>query len=178
MNITEVQLQKLMDLTHVSREDAYAALLATEGDLLDALLWLEREGKCIHTGVGRYSTASGVDHGEPVQEEHASEGGTSPLEAPEIEGWKDTLFHLFHLLVDNRLEAWNRNDPDRVIECPLAAALVLLLLNWWVVAGVLLVGMVLNWRYRLVGPQMEGVGVRDALDRVMAWLSSLKSPLK
>lgn len=178
MHITEAQLEKLINLTHVSRADAQAALLATEGDLLDALLWLEREGKCVHTGVGRYSTASGVDPIQPAPEEPTPEGSSGNLEAPEIQGWKDTLFHLFHLLVDNRLEAWNRDHPERVIQCPLAAAVVLLLLNWWVVAGVLLVGIVLNWRYRLVGPQIEENAVRHMAQRFLRWLSHLGISLK
>lgn len=173
MNWTDDTLQKLINLTGVSREDAQAALEAADGDPLEALLWLERTGKCAHTGVGRYSTAAGETQDQPEPEEAADDGGEPTLDAPSIEGWKDTLFHLFHLLVDNRLEAWHRDDPERVIQCPLAAALVLLLLNWWVVAGVLLLGLALHWRYRLVGPQMERGPGREAMDQALEWLSRL-----
>ena len=51
MNVTREQIERLMDHAGVSYEDAQAALEASDGDLLDALVWLERMGKIPSSGV-------------------------------------------------------------------------------------------------------------------------------
>ena len=116
MNVTREQIERLMDHAGVSYEDAQAALEASDGDLLDALVWLERMGKIPSSGVHSCATDPRV---EPE---------TPDMEAEEVldqEEPDDVLHTVWRWLVDNRLEVYRRDNRARVLECPLAALLAL-----------------------------------------------------
>ncbi|MDR2487794.1 MAG: hypothetical protein LBD12_07495, partial [Clostridiales Family XIII bacterium] len=59
MDVTLEQIDALKKRANVSYEEARAALEGTEGDLLEALIILEREGKTKHRAAG-YSTNGSV----------------------------------------------------------------------------------------------------------------------
>ena len=146
MNVTREQIERLMDHAGVSYEDAQAALEASDGDLLDALVWLERMGKIPSSGVHSCATDPRV---EPE---------TPDMEAEEVldqEEPDDVLHTVWRWLVDNRLEVYRRDNRARVLECPLAALLALIVLAWWLVVSVC---------GAPSGTQQDGAG-RDGEDR-------------
>ena len=56
--ITLEQVEHIKRTANVSYEDAREALVQADGDLLDAMIWLERQGKT-RGGVSSYSTKDG-----------------------------------------------------------------------------------------------------------------------
>lgn len=159
MNVTREQIERLKEHAGVSYEDAQAALEASDGDLLDALVWLERMGKIPSSGVHSYATDPRV---EPEPAEAAAEE-----EPPGQEPFSYTLYNLWKWLVDNRLEAYRRNHPDRVLECPIAALVALIVLAWWLVAILLVVGFLFGWRYRFVGPHLgRSQTVQEVMEKI------------
>lgn len=158
MNRTETLIQRLSAHAGVSQADAQAALEACDGDLLDALVWLERQGIIPEAGVCTYSTKDGITT-EPVSEEPAEP------EAPrKKENW---IVMAWNWLVDNRLEVYRTDTESRSMECPMAALLALLILAWWVVVLLLLVGFLMGWRYRLVGPNLgKNEIVQDVMEKL------------
>ena len=158
MNVTREQIERLMDHAGVSYEDAQAALEASDGDLLDALVWLERMGKIPSSGVHSCATDPRV---EPE---------TPDMEAEEVldqEEPDDVLHTVWRWLVDNRLEVYRRDNRARVLECPLAALLALIVLAWWLVAILLVVGFFFGWRYRFVGPHLgRSKAVQDVMEKI------------
>ena len=58
MKVSREQIERLRDHAGVSYEDAQAALEASGGDQLDALVWLEQAGKIPSSGV--HSCTSGA----------------------------------------------------------------------------------------------------------------------
>lgn len=145
MSQIEQQVAHLCAHTGVSPLQARAALEACNGDLLDALVWLEQQGIIAAAGVYAYSTKDGVTAESPSQTTPESEP------APKKQNW---LLIVWNWLVDNRLEAYQKGSDDRSMECPIAALLAMLALAWWVVALLLAVGFFLGWRYRLAGPNL------------------------
>ena len=128
----EQQMERLCAHTGVSPEQAETALEACDGDLLDALVWLEQQGIiAAAAGVCTYSTKDGVTVEPPSQKE------PEPEPSKEKRNW---LLMVWNWLVDNRLEAYRRDSDDRSMECPMAALLAMLALAWWVVALLLVVG--------------------------------------
>lgn len=154
MKQTEEKLNRLQSLTGVTLHQAEAALHAAKGDLLEALIWLEDAGFITSAGVGRYSTAGAP---QPPQEELSSAQAPSLL-MPEKrpESVKDWLKWLWMFLISNRLEAYKKYDPSRQIQCPMGVLIALVIIAWYAVAGVLILGICLGWRYRLAGPQLGG----------------------
>lgn len=78
--------------------------------------------------------------------------GGEAAASPEPE--PDGLRVLWKWLVDNRLEAYRRDNRARVLECPIAVLAALIFLAWWLVAILLVVGFFFGWRYRFVGPHL------------------------
>ena len=158
MNVAREQIERLKDHAGVSYEDAQAALEASDGDLLDALVWLERMGKIPSSGVHSWATDPRVEAKPPEMEAE---------ETPRQEKPADPLRTVWRWLVDNRLEAYRRDNQARVLECPVAALLALIVLAWWLVAILLGVGFLFGWRYRFVGPHLgRSKTVRDVMERI------------
>lgn len=149
MEITTEKIERLCRLTGVFYFQAEDALREADGVLLDALALLEQQGLIESDGVGRYSTAGALQESEPPRRRREPE----PLPRPR--NLREWLRWGWGCLLNNRLEASRRDDPARQIQCPIGVLLVLLIIAWYAVVGVLALGMLLGWRYRLAGPQLE-----------------------
>ena len=159
MNVTQEQIERLKHHAGVSYEDAQAALEASDGDQLDALVWLEQAGKIPASGVHRCATDPRVEPEEPEPFQ------TAETDAEQIP--KNGLHTVWKWLVDNRLEAYRRDNHARVLECPMAALLALIVLAWWLVAILLVVGFFFGWRYRFVGPHLgRSQAVQDVMEKI------------
>ena len=77
LEVTLELVEQLRQHANVSFADAKAALEHTDGDLLEALIWLEQQGKIDLAGVGSYHT--GPDAPNPRQ---APPRATSGLKFP------------------------------------------------------------------------------------------------
>lgn len=155
MKLTEEKRHRLQSLTGVTQKQAEEALHAANGDLLEALLWLEDAGFITSAGVGRYSTAGAPQsHQEGLPANQPNSSSLIPEDRPDsFTGW---LKWLWMFLISNRLEAYQKYDPSRQIQCPLGVLIALVIIAWYAVAGVLILGICLGWRYRLGGPQLGG----------------------
>lgn len=65
--ITLEQVEHLKRTADVSYDDAREALIQADGDLLEAMIWLERQGKT-QGGVSSYSTREGQSAGPQVEQ--------------------------------------------------------------------------------------------------------------
>jgi hypothetical protein len=62
--ITIEQVEKIRERANVSYEDARAALEATDGDMLEAMIHLEKQGKIPGPKTSSYNTATGATYNE------------------------------------------------------------------------------------------------------------------
>ena len=176
MKLTEEKIRQIQELTGVTPEQAEQALSAANGDGLEALLWLQQSHIIENAGVGYYSTAVTPTYGTgthlPVQrepEEHRDELPST------FTGWVQWIWRF---LVSNRLEAYRKYDETRKIECPLGALIALLIIAWYVVVGVLMVGIFLGWRYRFAGPQMGGQKINRVVNQIDDWAENARDDVK
>lgn len=159
MKLTQEKLDHLGQLTGLGADVCREALQRVNGDELEALEWLEQRGSIADAGLGRYSTAENkAQPGVVLTPMRSARRARRVSDTPLSLGEKLWLF-----FVGNRLVAWHRKDQSRRMECPLGALLTLLLIAWYVVAGVLLLGLVLGWRYRMEGPQLGADRLRALL---------------
>ncbi len=157
MNVTQEQIERLKNHAGVSYEDAKAALEACDGDLLDALSWLEQQGKVASSGLHSYTTDGKA---EPEEEAKATESTCGN----ETQNGFQTIWKW---LIDNRLEVYRRDNQVRVLECPMAVLLALILLAWWLVVILLVGGFFFGWRYRFEGPHLgRNQTVQDVMEKI------------
>ncbi len=175
--ITLEQVERLRSLADVSYADAKAALEAADGELLNALIWLEQEGKIPAAGVSGYSTRTQEGAGGPSAASGRVDGASAAARSAEQEEARRREYEqrkeqartawrtIRHWLVDNRLEAYHR-PSGRELQIPVLVALVLLVLAFWLVPVLLIAGYFLGWRYRLAGPDLGREDVNQVMDNI------------
>lgn len=175
MDITLEKVEKLREKTGVSYEEAKAALLRNGGDLLEALIDLERQGRPDAPQPGGfYSTKAGGTDEDPCQlvlfPQGSGKGGKN--------GWTDgakfwsfdEIWQAFRDLlrrsVTNQFEIWR---SDRLItSMPVLVLLFLAVFFFWLTLPLLIVALFFGFRYRFRGPDLG----KDAVNKVMEGVST------
>ncbi|NLU42964.1 MAG: ubiquitin [Firmicutes bacterium] len=143
------QIEKLREKANVTYEEAKSALDAANGDLLDALILLEKQGKVEPpAGGGFYSSAKGAtevvtEKANDKQERRSSAG----------ESFGDVLDRIgkFCISVINKGNAINlevRKNSETKARCPLTVLVLLLIFAPWITLPLIIVGLVLGYQYR------------------------------
>ncbi len=160
-------VQKLVEKTGVSYADACEALDKTNGNLLDAALLLEENGK-IEKKSGSYSTAAEASHENGKADREAPKPEITPdkaekREARTAEGEKIKNFfrRVWRFLLDNRVIAVN-NSGRQVINMPVLFAAILMISLFWLIVILLLISLIKGWQYSFEGPQLGNENVNEA----------------
>lgn len=165
-------VEKLAQKAGVSYEDAKMALEACNWDMLDALVYLEKLGK---TGYGAawYST----DGPEP--------DGTVFEEVPPRD--KDTTFGelcgKFFGFIGRLIEKGNQNYLDvthkgkHVLSISMTVLVLLLILGFWVIIPLMIVGLFFQFQYHFRGTGSEE-DINNILDKASNAAESVKREMK
>lgn len=161
------QVEKLRERANVSYDEAKAALDAANGDLLEALIYLEKHGKVRPPeGNGYYSSsAAGADSGR----EPGSRSPDRGQSGGESFGALLRRFGRFCLKVlrkgnENTFEV--RKDGEVKASFPVTVLVLLLIFTFWVTLPLLIIGLFFGLRYRFQGPDLGGEKVNGAMDSV------------
>lgn len=154
--MTEIEkIEKLIEKTGISEEEARATLEQNGWDLLDSIIALEREGK-VHGSTAQHSTKA--EEAAPAEEENQrsrfSENAAS-----------------FRNQVRNILRIGNQNHfvihhkDNQVLSMPVTILVILVLcLNAWGLIA-LAAGLFFGLRYSIVGRELGKPAVNDAMDK-------------
>lgn len=190
MSVTLEQVEQLRAHAAVSYEEARRALEACDGDLLDALILLEREGRIPpgrragrffhHPARGRpgaaalraHPGAGGVREGrEAVLGAAVTAGGHRGRE--ERGSWRARLRELLAAAVDllrhctvNQFEVWR--NGERMTALPVLILILLVLVAYWISLPLLVVGLFFGCKYRFSGPDLDKNRVGEVVNQVSA----------
>lgn len=164
--VTLEQVEKLKERANVSYDEAKAALEATGGDLLEALIYLEKQGKVkAPKGNGFYSSEGETpqrDKEYAYKEERAAQRGES------FSG----LIKRFGRFCLRLIQKGNRNvfEVLKGNECkasiPVTVLALLLIFAFWVTLPLMIIGLFFGLRYRFRGPDLGKDSVNRAMDSV------------
>ncbi|MDR0917424.1 MAG: hypothetical protein LBN02_09605 [Oscillospiraceae bacterium] len=168
------KIEKISKATNVSVEDAAAAFEATGGDMLDAILLLERlnetqtqndaarDGRTINTGA-RTSKKRGkrADDGDDHARGYRVDGHDASNALVELGRF---LLRIIDVLNKNFLEVWRHGKL--LIALPISVIALLLILWFWGVALIIIVAMFFGWRYKFSGEQLGRDEVNNVVDHV------------
>lgn len=165
--ITFEKVEKLREYAGISYEEAKKELEKTNGDLLEAVVNLEKEGKIKEPETnGYYKSSDKVDKEKSAknnlsQSEKEKRGSNFTETLKNIMGW-----------VKKIIEIGNTNNfkiikgDNLILEIPLTAFALLLFFTFWILIPALVIGLVLGYRYNLGGPDLEQTKVNKAMDSV------------
>lgn len=157
-------VEKLRAHADVGYEEARAALEETEWDLLDAVVLLERQGKT-RPGGASYTTRE-----KPREEERpCGRRRDCHHHADRFFAW---LGDLFTKGSRNMLEV--SRGGSVVMTIPVLVFVLLLVLAFWIVIPLLIIGLFCGCRFALRGPEVE----REEVNRVIGKASDMAEDIK
>ena len=177
--------EKLREKADVSFTEAKEALIAADGDILDALIFLENRGKATVPSGGGYFTGSGVpsQYGESQQGESWTagygEGGSGSGGAGNSESFKSAMKKLGKFIVmlfdkgnKNYLDA--AKDGRQVFSCPVSIAVILFVCFFWLMVPMFVISLFCGLRYSFRGNDLG----KESVNRVMDSASSTVNEIK
>jgi hypothetical protein len=157
------KVEKLREKADVSFAEAKEALDNANGDILDALIYLEKQGKSTIPAGGGYYSEEGASSGgyqyPPGGENHYQRRGETFSEM--MKRFGRFLLKLLNKGNTNFLDA-TKGDA-LMFSCPVTAVIVLVLFFFWVTIPLFVISLFFGYRYRFRG---EDLG-RDSVNAVM-----------
>ena len=170
-------VEKLRERANVSYDEAKAALDACGDDLLEAMIYLEKQGKVVPpTGGGCYSTgvASGPAHTAGNDGRKGHNGGESFTDAVKrFFRWCGKIINKGNT---NMFQVWY--EDKIVTTVPVTVLVLLLVFCFWVSIPLLIVGLFCGCRYRFSGRELEKTPVNDFMDTAASAADSIKTEVK
>jgi len=168
------QVERLREKAAVSFEDAKAALDASGGDLLDALIWLEKQGKIKPPASGGFysSRDEGESESESAQNESARKESRGESFSDMIKRFGRFCARLIHKGNSNYFEV--KKDGKLILSVPVTVLALSLIFAFWIVLPLLVLGLFLGCRYYFRGQDLG----RESVNRVMDTASEAAESIK
>lgn len=168
-------VEKLREHTGVSYEDARDALKAANGDLLEALIYLERQGKLKDTQkTGHYKSSSKSDY---------TADGNFGFDDNKTNGFIAALKKIGKAIV-YIIEKGNKNSLEvnrkkkHILSLPLTVVVLLLLVAFWLVVPLMVIGLFFGFRYAFAGDDMEEIQINEKMEKFKDKVSDFAEDVK
>lgn len=167
--VTLEQVEKLRERAGISYEEAKKALEEADGDLLEAVINLEKRNLIKAPEAGGYynsktekQESSGSSQNNTYQERKANSGGTHFSE----------MLGSFFSWCGKIIQKGNTNsfevikDGATVMLIPLTVLALFLIFAFWIVVPITFVGLIFGYRYRFSGPDLDKTQVNKSVETV------------
>lgn len=183
--ITLEQVEKLREKANVSYDEAKAALEATNGDLLDALIYLEKKGTIAAPAGGGYYNSSEAGS-ESVKSSSSSSGGGSRKSggtgSSSSVSFMDLLrkfgkfcSKVIHIGNINTFEVHKGNEIKTSI--PLTVLALALIFIFWITVPLIIIGLFFGFHYRFSGPDLGKESVNEVMESASNAAENLKKSM-
>jgi len=169
-------VEKLRVHANVSYDDAREALDACGGDMLDAIIYLERQGKIPppKTG-GTYTTEKQTPRPQAKASKKEPE--------PDVETFSQLMGRFFRWF-GRLIQKGNRNmfviysGGKEACSFPVTIFVILMIFAFSVAIPLMIVGLFFDFSYRFQGREVEGVGVNNVMGGVEKAACDIKRSVK
>lgn len=167
------KVEKLRERANVTYEEAKQALEACSWDVLEAMIYLEKQGKA--GGTARVGYTASEDDGSQVKED-----GTSQERGKESFG---EMLGRFGRWCAKWINKGNVNsfcvekNHKEILRVPVTLLIVLLIFTFWVIVPLLIVGLFFDMRYHFQGPDVKSVDINKAMVTVADAAENIKSDI-
>jgi len=176
--MTELEkVEKLREKANVSFAEAKDALDNSNGDILDALIYLEKNGKVTEPAGGGFF--SGADL--PAQTEQVSSYNNETKKDNDGSGeeFVDLMrrlgafcLKLFNKGLNNYLEA--TKGDQHLFSCPVLIVILLTIFFFWVTIPLFVISMFCGFRYRFTGSDLGKDSVNSVMDNATSVVEDVK----
>lgn len=176
------QVEKLREKTNVSYDDAKAALDATGGDLLEAIIYLEKMGKVAPPAGGGYYNSDQKSQGSECNNNECKNNKKKEESYQSRESFGSMLkcfgrfcARMIHRGNINTFEVYKGNELK--IALPVTALALLLIFVFWVTVPLIIVGLFCGFRYSFNGPDLGKQAVNEAMDNAADTVENIKKSI-
>jgi hypothetical protein len=168
------QDEKLREKANVSFEEAKTALDASNGDLLDAIILLEKQGKMnAPIGGGYYnSKGSASEEKEQAHEEAKSETRRGESFSELLKRFGRFCGRLIGKGNRNYFEAEKNGKVE--VSVPVTLLVIAVVFFFWIVFPLAVVGLFFGFRYRFRGDDLGKESVNKVMDSATDTAESIK----
>lgn len=190
------QVEKLRERANVSYEDAKAALEIAHDDLLEAVIYLERQGKIDGPDMNSYNTRTG---GVCEEDDRPTHPGYRDARPPRRRGRRyesdydrgydhyhrrgptiGQQMHYFWQKLCELVRKTNVNqfevsrDGRSLISMPVTLLIVSLVFFFWVTLPLLVIALFFGCRYRFIGPDFGKDSINNVMDQAAETAENIK----
>lgn len=172
MEQTMEKVECLREKTGCTYTEAKTALQENNGDLLEALCWLEQHGKTQLAGASCSTEHREAPKAEAEPEAEKAQAGPGPFRR----GCRDLLNSLADLLHkgnQNELVMTNR-EGRREFGVPVTLFVILLFVAFWVVVPLMIVALFFGNRFSFHGPDLGKEEINNAMGKATDFAESVK----
>lgn len=179
--VTLEQVTKLREYANISFEEAKAALEETNGDILEAIVNLEKQNRIkMPENGGSFKTEqseqTAQDHQgnqQAKQEALKADGASFGELIGRFLRWCGRIIHKGNI---NSMEVLKGDET--IMSIPVTVLVILLLIAFWVVIPLMIIGLFFSYRYRFAGPDLGRDNVNRAMDSVADAAENFKQDIK
>ena len=170
------KVELVREKTGVSYQDAKDALEACDYDVLDAIIWLEGQGKADTQTASFETTSASATKTSSIEMQEAQEEYQRTSKKTKIgEAWGGFCREAKRILrASLEMTFVAEHDGDRVIALPLLL-LIIGLFAWGASLWLLIVGLFFGFRYRIEGAESVTIDVNEAMDKAADMADSIKN---
>jgi len=176
--MTEIEkVEKLREKANVSFAEAKDALDNSRGDVLDALIYLEKQGKTsTPEGGGFYS---GADTSSKKENNSKNYDNYTYRDDGGSESFSDLMVRfgkfctkLLHKSLNNYLEA--SKDGAQLFSIPILIVVLLLCVSFWITPIIFVITLFCGFRYRFTGEDLGKESVNSVMDSATEVVEDVK----
>lgn len=176
------QVEKLRAMANVTYDEAKTALEAANGDLLEAIIYLEKQGKVnAPSGGGYYSSKKTSDtYSESYKEGCWEKQAHCHHHGAGFSSMVKKLGHFCRKLIRkgnaNSFEVLKGEESKA--SAPVTGFALLLIFAPWITIPLIIIGLFFGFRYRFNGPDFSDNTVNDAMNSAADAAVNLKKSME
>ncbi|MBE5932714.1 MAG: DUF4342 domain-containing protein [Lachnospiraceae bacterium] len=172
------KVERIREKTGVSYEDAKVALEASNNDMLDAIVYLEKLGKVNAPKQSQYITRPEEYHSSEFQQ--AQENYEKSCKKSTFGEKVDNFGDWFKRVIKRSCEIKFNVDryEERVFSLPLLALIIIMIVAFWLVGILLIVGLFFDYKYSFEGVNPTTVDINDLCNKASDTCTSLREDIK
>lgn len=178
--VTLEQVEKLCERANISYDEAKALLEETNGDILEAIIILEKQNRIeAPKGGGYYNSSNHHKDSKSNCHEDSKEksNNTNGSSFGELVG-------RFFRWCGDIISRGNRNhfevykNKEKIMSIPVTVLALLLIFMFWITIPIIVLGLFFGYRYIFNGPDLGKENVNRAMESVADMAENLKNEVK
>lgn len=176
------QVEQIREKTGVSYEEAKDALEAAGGDVLDAIIALEREGKVAGGKSASAKTTTEAPQDNPIVSSDMEKAYNAYEDSTKKGAFKKDLDSLWEWIKTAFSKSWEirlvgTRKGEEVFSLPLFIAIVGCLV-WGALIWLLIIGLFFGFRYHFVGIEKTSFDINEMMDKAADKAEDIKEDFK